>query len=240
MLESFKLKNSLFSSDAKLLSKALISLKFRNPFLLKTMSKNHLDSLIKGVMIKIKNQIDNEEITPAGETTKEDLIKYLAYFESSSYENNDLNRQLFLTSMIHRHHNSSDLFVKIIDDLMRYKWEILMTDQYSTFITSDNPGYCVDHVGFIHNMHFSSYIFYFPLTPFLCLRVCDGSENIDWNYFNNPIIKEVKYVQISSYIVSQINVNTSRYVNKYVLASSRQALNTFFLNRNNNIFKFKN
>ena len=230
IVQQFRTRQNLFFVDANLFAKALISIKYRNIFLLKSMTDTQLRTIIKGVVVDIRRKILNNELLPTENFTSRDLIDYLDYWEDNAYKNEDLNRQLFLSTLVVRYHNPNDLINKISNDLLRYTWNILIADVSNTFITTDNPGYCIDRNGSMTNMNFFDYKFYFPLTPLLCIMITD--KEIDWNYINNPVTKDIRYSFVNRSTIDQINYFSRFNINQYLISHSKQALNTYFLNRN--------
>jgi Protein of unknown function (DUF4238) len=196
--------------DAEILCKGLLNIKIRNNHFRDNVIKNeNMGEFLSKVFRKLPVTIQENK----------DAIEFIGKMKTDFDENPNLVNQLQNKSLLDNNNNDDRATNKVYDLCMNSQWNILEATINDMFITSDNPGFCVDENNVLENTKFGDlFTWYFPLNPLHCLRV---------NRSINETIKSLKPLNITdadSELVKMININTCRLANSDIYSSSRPTI----------------
>lgn len=213
--------------DAKILCKGLLNIKIRN---------NHFrDSVLNKE--NTKEFLDNIlESLPSIIQENKDAIEYFDKMKADFDENSRLINQLQNKSLLDNISNGDRAINKIYNLCMDSEWTILETTINDMFITSDNPGFCIDENDTLENTKFGGlFIWYFPLTPFYCLKV---NKMVDETFTS---LKPLNFMNVDSELVKMINISTCYLANTDIYSNSQTTIfknwiefNKYKSSKNNN------
>ncbi|CCH02007.1 hypothetical protein FAES_4007 [Fibrella aestuarina BUZ 2] len=128
--------------------------------------------------------------------------------------------EIQVSNFIRAYEQDGTAIHQVTKSLLTRRWFLLHTAASLPFISSDNPGFCVDWEDQVRNLGFNqSKVFFFPLTPrfVLCIRIDQTEPFISnckrvWSQFASP-------VQVAA-------INRCSFVNSYqrVIGQDRLAL----------------
>ncbi|GAB3561299.1 hypothetical protein GCM10027578_01770 [Spirosoma luteolum] len=166
--------NILSTNEATSIAEMLYDIKIRNEYIRNaSLSTDNINKTFDKILEDIKEKDTNTQLL---------IDEQYGSFESFllSYEQlrkewltnhilrKDISNFILLSSKL----RPSDIKKLIINKIVRGEWKILKPLISDQFITSDNPGFCQDINGKIHNTRFGEiFTFYFPLTPYHCLQI---------------------------------------------------------------------
>jgi hypothetical protein len=114
-----------------------------------------------------------------------------------------------------------DVFVS---NFLYYQWHVYKSDH--AFLTSDNPGYCLDSKNIVHNTKFTEdFFFTFPLDNCHCLVISDCP--LDMTYHEDTTKKNIIYAEAPDKLVEIINEMIIYNANRYVFGSNQKRLNEY-------------
>ena len=203
-------KTYLNLKDAKILCKGLLNIKIRNNhFRDGVLNKENVDEFLDNVFRK----------SPLIIQENKDAIEFIEKMKTDFAKNPSLINQLQNKSLLDNNVNDDRAINKIYDLCINSQWTILETTIDNMFITSDNPGFCMDENNILENTKFGdSFTWYFPLTPFHCLRV--NKHIIE----TTTSLKPLHIVDADSELVKMININTCYLANVDIYSSSRTTI----------------
>lgn len=200
----------LYPKDAEILCKGLLNIKIRNNYfrdsiLSKENIGDFLDSVLKDFPLIMQ---ENKDVIGLIEKMKIDFAK-----------NPNLINQLQNKSLLDNNTNDDRSINNIYDLCINSQWTILETTINNMFITSDNPGFCIDENNLLENTKFGdSFTWYFPLTPFHCLRVDKRIKE------TTQSLKPLHFTDADSETVKSINLNTCQLANADIYSLSSETL----------------
>lgn len=171
-------KKYLGIDDAALFIYALTNLKFRNKYY----RDNTVARILPGVLIDLRNRELEILHSVEGEyyrgQPKEEAIDVINSITEQAKNSGSLVKDFHLMSFYKSNDNSESARMKVIDILLRLKWTIVHNNTKLPFITTDNPGYCIDPDSkSIQNVKFGEPFSYFiPLRPNVGLLI-DSNRN---------------------------------------------------------------
>ena len=205
-------------TEAEILIKFLLYMKMRNPVFF-----NHENS--KSGVIEVNERIkqdiiNNEEIwleRLANENlTKEQAFKKLEELSSAPDITYDLTR-LALFQMEEFDSTISEITRKLLQKV----WSIKDTTISDMYITSDNPGFCINEEEVLMNTNFiEGFCFIFPLTPHKALWIVDNKNDI-----LIPPVKKIEYTLATPKAVQIVNRCTFAGATEYIYSNSQRPLN---------------
>lgn len=217
-----KLKAVLPAQDAAILGFALISIKIRNKFYRENAIAKILPSVIDKISTDYLGQLEKEEEWEKfPKLSKEKAIQTVHRITMSTKNDKNLSKDLHLLSFLNSQSDEhKSMQIRILKELMKYKWIVVINNNSIPFITTDNPGYCIDELEKVHNTKFSApFIYAVPLTPKLYLwidaRYTDDviDEKFKNIYYYNapePMVKmynKASLLNITSHFYSFSNIN---------------------------------
>ena len=109
----------------------------------------------------------------------------------------------------------------ILNKLIRGNWTIIKPLVTNQFITSDNPGFCIDEEGRIHNTRFGGLCnFYFPITPYHVLFISSERDLVE-DLPNNVTVNH-RFTDVEE--LKAINQATMRVANREIYAKADSPL----------------
>ena len=219
ILEQIRNRRPLIRKQAELFIYALISMKLRNKYLLNSeMQKN----LLKNVIANTRADMLEESRILFPELTTEEKLATIKVVEEKIIDNENFIKGANLMALLQRETNKEGVIIDIATKLFNCEWKIVETDFSITFITSDNPGFCLDSSSIPFNTKFADCTFIFPLTPTFCLIISDKKRDLEIK--NDSLFKLIAYNEVKSDIISKINSHSMIFCNRYLIAGTKQTL----------------
>ena len=198
----------------------LLSFKQRNPVYRKTLDnpKLLLDVFNRRLEMDVlpNKLILNDILEREGVMNFDEFLEYGRNHFQKVANNPNTPQDLHIEGIANFHNKDESVVKSIADALMKADWFIFETPASCPFITSDNPGFCIDSNERIQNLSFRDCLsFVFPLTPESILLIADFN-------FTQPIQhKAINYQQATYDLVS--NLNRGTYIVSYKRALSSDA-----------------
>jgi hypothetical protein len=205
--------------EADIFIRTLLQMKIRNPTFF-----NH-ENALKGP-IEVNNRIkkdilDNKELWEE-RLASEGLTIELAFKQLDDAVNRPNFRENLVRINLSRTERADGVLTEITGLLKNKMWYIHETTINDMFITSDNPGYCVNENGQLANTNFiEDFRFVFPITPYKTLIILKEDEDSVV-----PPFKKIHYRQSNSEHVQEINRATMGGSLEYIYSNSRYTLNS--------------
>lgn len=218
---------SLDNMETQTLIRALLSIKFRNPFVRETLMKNmptlkEKNSSLRQDLLNhleiCKGRIDNERLSDIREKllydfeNEEEFIKCV-HTLTMFWDKSDVNERLIYLSNLF--YNS--------------QWVIIHSSAGKQFITSDNPGVFLSENGNIYSLILSDFDkfkvdrFFFPISPYhgLLIRFSEQDKYSGENKLI-PCIHSPKSA-------SEYNIYHCCHVNSILIGNCKEALKETFI-----------
>jgi len=176
ILEQIRNRRPLIRKQAELFIYALISMKLRNKFILNLATQK---GLLKRVIEQDKEDIIDKSMALFPDLTREEKLNTIKSVEDKIIKNDDFVKGANLVALIQRETKRDGVIFDIASKLFNCEWKIVETNFKSMFITSDNPGFCLDSHSLPFNTKFADCTFIFPLTPAFCLMISDKKRDFD-------------------------------------------------------------
>ena len=224
ILKMIKNQRSLTYSQAELLIKALISIKLRNKFIRDEYMGEQHQNMIRQIFSDhlISTVYDTKKHYP--QYTEEQIVDAINSVKIRATSDPEFIKMLHLTGLIDRERNPQSVINAAAKKFLNCTWLIVESDFSATFITTDNPGYCVDRTDSVHNVKLADCTLVFPLTPLLCLMISDKVP--DQEIQSNILNKRLVYRQVDSAMINGINSSSLYYFSRYIFAQTSQTLNS--------------
>jgi polyhydroxyalkanoate synthesis regulator phasin len=208
-------EGELSYKESRIFIDGIVSIKTRNPFFGKIVINKEKDEQI---LRKRASSLESEAKTVFKNINVDDSIEKGIKNSLSEESIESLRLQLLLSE----HVNGIETISLIKSILETSQWVILDTGLMCSFITSDNPGFCLDENNKIHNTKFAGYfIFVFPLSPQYCLMVSNkNQENI---HFPKPIY----FKKSDCRLVDLLNKASIIHCNKEIYSHRRETLEKY-------------
>lgn len=110
----------------------------------------------------------------------EDFVEYGRNYVHKFAHDPNTPQDLHTERIVKLYQNEETIIKEIAGSLLGCEWYIFETNHQRPFITSDNPGFCIDNNERVHNLKFSNFAeFVFPLTPkYLLLITARSTEQV--------------------------------------------------------------
>ena len=180
IIQTIRNRKPLVRKQAELFIYSLISIKLRNKFILDTTKQK---DLLKKIMAEGKEDIIEQSLALFPDMSREQKMAAIADVEEKIVNNDSFVKGANLDALMERETGKRGIIMDIITKLINCQWKIIESDFSSLFITSDNPGFCLDSASQPYNTKFDDCTFVFPLTPMLCLIISDKAN--DFAYQQN-------------------------------------------------------
>jgi hypothetical protein len=219
-INKIELKDEFNFDEADLFVRTLLDIKLRNIYWRKNFFEKNKLEFIEETFKELENRIEN-----AGKILTSDERASIEEFKSQQRTDPKFASKSHNTSIINRKLNSSKVEQKIITNLLFNPWTVFY-DAQGRFLTSDNPGYCIDKNDVVQNTKFEDgFCFTMPLTPYHCLLISDASA-LDLSLCNNQN-KRLNYKIAPEELIYSFNKAGLFYVNKYVFGNNADVLAKF-------------
>ena len=212
----------MVGKQAELFIYALVSMKLRNKYIL---NAERQKDLLKKVISNDKEDIIKQSMTLFPHLSKEEKLKTIKSVEEKIIGNEDFIKGANLLALIKRETNTDGVIFDIAIKLFNYEWKIVESDYKAMFITTDNPGFCIDSHFNSFNTKFADCTFIFPLTPAFCLIISDKKRDLEVR--NDMLFKSIHYETADSGMIRKINSNSAIFSNRYLVAQTKQTLQSF-------------
>lgn len=207
----------IIRKEAQLLLSGLVQMKLRNTWLQETVyNSTFMDKTIIETLSRMKGNIRRLEDTLG-----------IRLFEEMERKKNELlkskssRHDLYLRMLIEETLGQNAPTKQAIEFLMASEWFIFTTKPQNTFITSDNPGFCVDGKEKLLNIYFNEkFTFCFPLSPLHTLIV--SSKYLDKK--SDELAKYIQFRNADEKLVRIINRAAIALCNKEVYSYSKPTL----------------
>ena len=121
--------------------------------------------------------------------------------------------------IVNLHQNEETAAKEVATMLLGCEWFIFETTSQHPFITSDNPGFCLDVNEHVHNLNFATGAgFFFPLTPKYMLLITAHSSD------QTNSVKQIHHRSAQPNVVNMVNRGTFLVSYKKVLSNDENAL----------------
>lgn len=213
--------------------RALISVKFRNPFIREAYMKSSrvFDEIALKLKIDLLKELEERKRSFVDEGKEifdggiEELKRKLVY----DFENHREFIKTIHSAGIYYPDSTIKQRMNILGTyFLKYRWEIIQTSVDKQFITSDNPGVFLTSDGYVYSLIFEQFKekkierFFFPLSPLHGLLI--NFRELDTYSDKNKLIQCV----YSPKSVVEYNVCHCCHVNNILIASSKKALEDTF------------
>lgn len=218
-----KHQNALIIKDANLLIYVLVDLKIRNNYFREKIVPKAHKNIVENDLNELKKEIELAPSKKLSEATKDQFVSVIEKIQNDFQASNENHAQSHLSSIALRRGRGDEIHLKIIKHLLQYQWIVYTSNDQ--FITTDNPGFSYDtDKRVIQNTKFDeNVIFFFPLTPSLCLSINTSIE--DGRYKEVKAQKVIKYVRATSQLLNFINDSHSFHLSRYIFSSKTNMIN---------------
>ncbi len=218
-----KQQNYLDICDATLLVKGLLSIKQRNESVRRTYDTSNINSVFDNYIQEM--EIQREEWETILSRIEDYNFEKLAYL-IEKMRNNWLTNPLLLKdlhnqSILNTYFNKQTLLSELPNFLIKLPWIIYETTVKDFYITSDNPGFCIDENEIMHNTKFAgTFAFLFPLTPLHLLFI----SNIFIKDHPQTNIKKLHFINAEPNFAKLVNRATTVNSNREIYSNSEITL----------------
>ena len=221
IIQTIRNRNPLGREQAEMFIYSLISIKLRNKFILDPEKQK---ALLKNVMAEGKEDMIEKSMVLYPDMTREEKLVTIGDVEQKIGNSDEFVKGANLSALLERETGKRAIIMDIATKLINCQWKIIESDFSTLFITTDNPGYCLDSQSQPYNTKFDDCTFVFPLTPMLCLIISDKAN--DFAYQQNPTYKPLIYQPGNAELITAINNTGTRFCNRYILSQTKQTLNS--------------
>lgn len=222
-LDRIKNRISLSYTEAEVFIKGLISMKLRNKYIRDGYSGEQHQQMLQKIFNDdlVRTVYDARKHYP--NASDQEILDTIETVRVRATEDPEFIKMIHLTGLIDRERNPDSVINAAAAKLLKAKWILHESDLSATFITTDNPGYCVDSQDRVNNIKLADCTLFFPLTPLLCLMISDRVN--DDELPGNLLSKRLHYRPVNASFINQVNQRSLHYFSRYVLAQTRQTLN---------------
>lgn len=221
IVDSLKNKPSgLLIDQAVLLIESILNIKIRNKRYRKAFDKASVRKNFARRVERFRSIWHHFE----NKVTDLNFGQFVEYTKINYLEKEGFYNEFYLSSILSERFKESEVFAIIKESILNATWVIGTTDESNEFITSDNPGFCIDiENNQLYNMRFEgAYALFFPLDPYHCLMITNNADESVNRSFKPISIKKTAPQQ-----VKQINNLTAQICNVEVFAYSKDTLNLY-------------
>ncbi len=218
-----KIKNRLDKlelKDAKLLIYAIVDFKIRNNYFRdKVVTKTH-NEIFGDDLDKLKEKIISSEFSFPNTSieTMLDTIEKLQR-EFAPIPKNYVASHL--STLASQRTEDNHFHTTISAHLLQFRWTVFTSK--NKFISNDNPGVSLDENDTVQNTKFDEgFIFFFPLTPSLCLAI--NSSNIDLDFQNLQSEKSLNFSAADNEFIDFINDIHCRHLSRYIFSDNSEVI----------------
>ncbi|WP_305953153.1 DUF4238 domain-containing protein [Emticicia oligotrophica] len=211
-----KKQSFLTKDDCEKLIFGLVDIKFRNPFFRKSDYVKTIDNVVDEMIndVFFIEHISKEFNLPI------ELAIEATYLSKENLKNNT-SKDLHNLFLLNRHLEEKSIHNYINFLLINLDWQILYSPINNQFITSDNPGFCLES-GMLFNTKFKgNFTFIFPLTSRLALQISANKHSHSKND-----LKILNYLNIPYELVHFINLQTAAVANNEIYGANENVLRT--------------
>jgi|GEM_PF-4627369 len=160
--------NYLTKSDATVLAFSVLGIKFRSKFYRENTVKRIIPIVLNGIKSDYVKLINSFEDPEKKERAKINVNTVL----DQALSDPTLAKDLHIYSAISQNSNLDSPLNRLVKVFLGLKWALLENQSPIPFITTDNPGYCIDKSENVHNHKFEPPFAYFiPLSPKIALYI---------------------------------------------------------------------
>ncbi|MDQ1139411.1 DUF4238 domain-containing protein [Pedobacter agri] len=209
-------------TDAKNLIFTLVDFKIRNQHFRDKVIPKAKNNVLTRIIEEMRSGVENLDLSQFPKIRKQDLFDGINR-AAQVYDNGEVSyTEMHLSSLAMRNSDEHKLHKLVINHLLKFQW--VMLESNNQFITNDNPGVSVDSNGVVQNTKFSSdYIYFFPLTPSLCLSM---SPNVlDDKIVKNKAQKHILYRKSNNQFNNYVNELSGYHLNRYIFANNKKLIN---------------
>lgn len=224
IIAKIKGEKTMRYDEMYLLLRILISLKLRNKYIKDYNAGGNHVKIMKSVFAELKKKYIDSTNHQFGHYSKEQREHEFQSVYEKTMSDPEFERGMYLGTILKRELSPDGIIVEIVNRMMVAKWKILVAPKGSIFITSDNPGYCLDRFGMYENTKFAEGFFIFPLTPNHCLTIDYGDpDNVFWDTSE----KQFYYQLASTQFINSANRSSGLFINKYIFSNTSNALSFY-------------
>ncbi|QDK81465.1 DUF4238 domain-containing protein [Spirosoma sp. KCTC 42546] len=227
IIEKISSAPCLSFEDVSILSEALLDIKLRNDYFRKSIyNTEHVGQVFDKVVEELI--IAEDKINPllqAGNITFDRFIEIKEKIKENIVPNASYQKDLHNSSILQNKIAHNSVRQDIINKITRANWIVLETTMNHQFITSDNPGFCMDSSSHIHNTKFGEdFAFFFPLNPYKTLLISSFVK--EENSSHTSSVKNLKYILVNQDWVKGINQGIMHMAVREIYAAHEQSLLT--------------
>jgi hypothetical protein len=206
-------------NDAEMIVDAIFNIKIRNPFFRNsTYGMLNISAIIDDTFERLGLN-HNQRVNVLRQKIKDDYTINQEHYS----------RNIHNLTLLENLQGKREIRFIVKNILLWGEWTLCHAPVNYPFVTSDNPGFCVDINENLHNTKFDEFLFfYFPLTPYKALLI--SGQNI--NLLQTPT-KTIKQVIFNHENVEKINIATAYNASKIVISHLPDILRKTWLNYKN-------
>jgi hypothetical protein len=203
--------------DAFSLSYSFIDFKLRNKYYRINSIENKKEKLFDDVTKDFFTNVRKSTLKRFN-TTLEEAENTLIKIKTEALENHNYSKEIHLSNLAKNKQDINSVLFKITNELFNSNWTLLKTESID-FITSDNPGYCIDKDENAFNTKFQKgFSFIIPIASQYCLYI-DNNQKTGFSEF-----KPINHFICKKDLVDIINNGSSFFVNKYIISNNKSTL----------------
>lgn len=213
---------TLSMQDAEEVLVMVLSMKERNPMFRRVFENPQ--TIIEAFNRRFEEVFEHRDIIERilkqeGRMSFDEFIKYGHNYAHQFAHDHNTPQDLHTEGIVKLYRNEKTIAKDIIRWLIGCEWYIFETTPQRPFITSDNPGFCIDNNERVHNLNFADYSgFYFPLTPKYFLLITAHFTDLGGSE------KQIYHRRASPDLVELINRATFVVSYKKVLSNDENSL----------------
>lgn len=188
----------------------LLSMKERNPMFRRVFENPQ--TIIEAFNRRFEDVFEDRDtleeiLEQEGRMSFEEFVEYGRNYAHQFAHNPNTPQDLHAEGIVNLHQNKETFTKEIVRWLLGCKWYIFETTPQRPFITSDNPGFCLDHNEHVHNLNFADCSeFCFPLTPrhtvVITSHFTDRGESVKQIYHRRASPDLVELINRATFMVS--------------------------------------
>ena len=211
------LNKRITAFEAFILSYSFIDFKLRNKYYRINAIENQKEKLFEEVTKNFFTDIRKGTLERFN-TTIEEAENVLKKLKNEALENQNYSKEIHLSNLAKNKQDLNSVHFTITNEILFSNWTLLKSESID-FITSDNPGYCVDEDENAHNTKFQNgFSFIIPISSQFCLYI-DNRIKI-----KHSEVKQINYTICNKELVKTINKGSSLYLNKYLVSNNKSTL----------------
>lgn len=210
-------RENITNEEAFILSYSFIDFKLRNKYYRTNSIEKNKERLFDDVEKDFLTDVRREILTKFN-ATLEDAQMVFKKLKEEAIQNQHFSKEQHLSGLAEKRQNPESASFKIAKEILKSSWTLIHSDN-TDFVTSDNPGYCVDSDENVHNTKFEKgFTFIIPISNQFCLFI--DNNKITELLEANPI----NYFKCNNDLIRLINKGSSYFVNKYIISNNKSTL----------------